>query len=241
MGRVRLDYFTQKPSPLTIPGRRECRWCGDVEQVLRDVVALHPRLALTVHEFVESQRDAGKLGVQRVPCTVIRGQANRPLRYYGLPGAALFPAFLQAIVMSSWTDVGLGDEAVATLRKLREPVDISVLVSPFCEPSARMADIVSRTGLFSSKVKAEVVEISDYPELQERFRIDATPVTVLDEQTIVRGQVDETAFAQVALKAAGTVVASDTVGGPTTPFQRETAEREEPTPQTAPRIYLPGQ
>lgn len=238
-GRVRLDYFTQKPSPLTIPGRRECRWCGDVEQVLRDIAGLHPRLALTVHEFADAQREAQKLGVQRVPCTVIRGQANRVLRYYGLPGAALFQVLLEAIVLSSWADVPHQPDTVASLRRLRDSVQVSVLVSAFCEPSARVAHATTRMALVNNRVKAEVVEISDCPELRERYQVDATPVTVLDGHTVVRGEIDEVALAQTIVNAAAAKVATDTVVGPMTPYQPEPADAEQPS--AAPRIYFPGQ
>ena len=32
--RVRLDYFTQKPSPIIIPGRQECQFCKEVQTVV---------------------------------------------------------------------------------------------------------------------------------------------------------------------------------------------------------------
>jgi glutaredoxin-like protein len=241
-GRVRIDYFTQHRSPIVVPGRAECRHCEEVGQALVEVAALHSRMALTAHDFAEGQADAEKLGVKRVPCTVIRGQANRALRYYGLPGGHQFANLIETIIMSSRADVTIGHDALVALKKLREAVRVSVFVTPACEYSAVVANMAFRMALSQANVKAEVVEIGEFPELVQRFAVTATPTTVIDGRTSIRGLIDETELAtQIVRSVESETTPASIDAGPATPF-----ETEPPTqPATiadpaAPRIYIPG-
>ena len=33
-GKVKIDYFTQRPSPIYLPGREECATCEDTRKML---------------------------------------------------------------------------------------------------------------------------------------------------------------------------------------------------------------
>ena len=35
--RVRIDYFTQKPSSFFIPGRSDCAYCEDVRVLMEEI------------------------------------------------------------------------------------------------------------------------------------------------------------------------------------------------------------
>ena len=247
-GRVRIDYFTQKPSPIVIPGREECRFCGEVEGALRDIAALHEKVSLRIHEFADAPAEASRLGGKRVPCTVIRGQANRALRFYGLPGGMQFPVLVETLISASQPGAALDRDVASKLKKLREPVQISVFVTPVCQYSAPVAAAAFRLALASAHVKAEVVEISEYPELVQRFGVTATPTTVIDARTAIRGALDEAALAAHVVAAAEPHAALRTVdAGPYSPFDGETIERQAAASRpgatqhsAGPRIYVPG-
>jgi glutaredoxin-like protein len=243
-GRVRIDYFTQQPSPIVVPGREDCRFCGEVEGALRDIAALHEKVSLQVHEFAGAPKGAQRLGVKRVPCTVIRGQANRALRFYGLPGGVQFPVLVETIIMAS-QPVALDRSVAAKLKKLREPVQLSVFVTPVCQYSAPVAATAFRMALASAQVKAEVVEISEFPELVQRFGVTATPTTIIDGRVAVRGALDEAALAaHVLASTEPSLVLRTTDAGPYTPFDGQTIEQaaasRPPAQAAGPRIYVPG-
>ena len=55
--RLRIDFFTQKPSSFYVPGR-ECRHCETVLAMLHEIAGLSPRISLTTHEFETASRPA---------------------------------------------------------------------------------------------------------------------------------------------------------------------------------------
>ena len=247
-GRVRIDYFTQRPSPIVVPGREDCRFCAEVQGALRDIAALHERISLTVHEFADAQDSATRLGVKRVPCTVIRGQANRALRFYGLPGGTQFPVLVETIIMASQPKPQIGREAAVRLKRLREPVQLSVFVTPICQYSAAMASVALSMALASAQVRVEVVEISEFPELVQRFGVTATPTTIIDGRLAIRGALDDAALAaHVVASAEPSAVLRTVDAGAFTPFDGQSIERQAaasraggPQQPAGPRIYVPG-
>jgi alkyl hydroperoxide reductase subunit AhpF len=130
VGPVRIDYFTQRPSPLYVPGREECVYCEDVRQLLEELAALSDKVKLTVHEFAEARQAASRLGVDKIPGLVIRGPANRAIKFYGIPSGHEFPGLIDDIVDASRGKVDLAPETVRRLKKLKQDIAIQVLVTP---------------------------------------------------------------------------------------------------------------
>src|SRR6266403_1005768 len=69
-GEVRLIYFTQKESPLFIPGN-ECETCKDTRALLEEVAGLSDKITLEVHDFVADSAAAREHGIDRIPAFVM--------------------------------------------------------------------------------------------------------------------------------------------------------------------------
>jgi alkyl hydroperoxide reductase subunit AhpF len=130
VGPVRFDYFTQRASPLYVPGREECVYCEDVRQLLEELAALSTKIKLTVHEFREAREAAARLGVDKIPGLVIRGPTNRPIKFYGIPSGHEFPGLIDDIVDASRGKADLAPETARRLKKLKQDIAIQVLVTP---------------------------------------------------------------------------------------------------------------
>ena len=130
VGPVRIDYFTQRASALYVPGREECTYCKDVLQLLEEVAALSDKVRLTVHEFTDDREAASRLKVDRIPGIVIRGPANRAIKFYGMPSGHEFPGLIEGIVDASRGKVDLAPETARRLKKLKEDIVIQVLITP---------------------------------------------------------------------------------------------------------------
>ncbi|MDP3767008.1 MAG: thioredoxin family protein [Dehalococcoidia bacterium] len=201
-GKVKIDYFTQKPSPLYVPGREECATCEDTRALLEELAALSDKVTLTVHEFGDAQDEAQKLGVDKVPGIVLRGPANRALRFFGMPGGNEFPNFIETMIDVSKQKTDVGAEAAKQLKKLKDDVSITVYVTPTCPHCPGVVRAAYRLALASPRVHAAAVEISEFPRLAQQLGVRAVPLTVINDEAAVAGAVDETALLEYALKAA---------------------------------------
>ena len=217
-GKVKIDYFTQRASALYVPGREECAHCEDTRQMLEEIASLSERVVLTVHDFAEAQEEAKKLGVDKVPGTVLRGPANRPLRFFGMPGGNEFPNFIETMIDASKQKTTVGPEATKHLKKLKDKASIAVYVTPTCPHCPGVVRSAYRLALASAHVEASAVEIGEFPRLAQQLGVQAVPLTVINGKVGIAGALDETALAEALTKAAegGTLGGSTTQGGPST-------------------------
>jgi alkyl hydroperoxide reductase subunit AhpF len=128
-GPVTIDYFTQRESPLAIPGQ-ECMFCRETRQLLEEVAVLSPQITLNVHDLVAEKETAARLGVDRIPAIVLSGAAKGRVRYLGIPSGYEFGGLIEDIVDVSRGSTDLSDKTRAALAGLTRPVHIQVYVTP---------------------------------------------------------------------------------------------------------------
>lgn len=226
VGTVTIDYFTQRRLTIHVPGREECVFCEETQQVLKELAGLSDRIRLNIHEFAESTREAARHNVERVPAIVLRGVLNRPLKFYGFPGGGQFPVLVESIVDASRGKVELTTETVRHLRRLKSDVSLRLFVTPTCPHCPALSHLVYNLALESPRIQADVVEISEFPRLAERMQLRAVPITVIDGRAVVVGTMDEqTLISQIVQHVRGKAVqAAPVTVGETTPFEVATPE-----------------
>ncbi len=231
-GRVRIDYFTQRASKLIVAGREECVACEDTRKLLEELSALSEKITLTVRELADEPDEAKKLKVDKVPGIVVRGPANRPLRFFGAPGGNEFSNFVETLVTVSKARVELAGETAKQLKRLKDKVSIAVYVTPTCPYCPQVVRAAYRLALASAHVEAAAIEISEFPRLGQQIGIRTVPLTVLNDQTSIAGAMDEAALVEAVLKVAEGKVASRTEPGEATSI--------EPAPAAAPQPSRSG-
>lgn len=200
--RIRIDYFTQKRSSIIIPGRQDCVFCEEVQTLMEEIASLSDRVTLTIHDLSNAEALAKELGVDKVPGSVVRGQANRPVRYFGLPSGSQFPGFIETLIDASRGGVDLLPETVKQLRKLKSDIKLQVLMTPACAYSPAVARTAAKLALQSVRIKVDVVEVSEFPAIVHGYSVRATPTTVIQEKTVLPGAMDEPALVQSIMRVA---------------------------------------
>ncbi|MDI6857337.1 MAG: thioredoxin family protein [Dehalococcoidia bacterium] len=236
-GAVRIDLFTQRRLPIFIPGREECAFCEETQQLLKELSALSDKIRLTVHEFSEAAQEAARLGVDRVPGIVLRGALNRPIRFFGLPGGHEFPAFVEGVIDVSRGKVDLATETARQLKRLKSDVSLEAFVTPTCPSCPAMARLAHKLALESPRVRADVIEIMEFPRLIERHNISAVPVTVIGGRVALVGAMSEQTLMAQIMQFAQRKALQPAAGalGPTSPV-----EQQRPQERRESGIILPG-
>jgi predicted DsbA family dithiol-disulfide isomerase len=84
--------------------------------------------------------------------------------------------------------------------------------------------------LESPHVRADVIEISEFPRLAQRYQVRAVPTTVFNEQTLVVGAMDERMLLEQVMKVAEGAGLPPPSGqaGPTTPAPQAPEQQQPP-------------
>jgi glutaredoxin-like protein len=224
MAPVRIDYFTERDSALTVPGRKPCAYCKPTREMLQELSGLSDLISLRVHIFEEAAAEHAKFGIERIPGIVLRGAgAGTSFKFYGMPGGTEFPSFLESIVDISRGEVLLSKESVKELKKLRDETLVRVFVTPTCGYCPQMMRLAYQLSLANSKLRAEVIEVNEFPELGERYSVKAVPLTVIADKVAIPGAVQERVLVEQVLEAADAETSTQAEGGPTSAVATEAA------------------
>jgi alkyl hydroperoxide reductase subunit AhpF len=109
VGPVTLVYFTQQIS---------CAACRERRGLLEELVALSDKLRLEARELVADDTEAKRYGIDKVPATIVLGERDPGIRFYGLSGGYEFTSLLEAMLMVSTGRSSLPPEIEAMVAAL---------------------------------------------------------------------------------------------------------------------------
>ncbi len=181
---VELHFFTQE---------LECQFCRETGQLLRELAALSPNLKLTEHDFVLDTEAVSAFGVEMVPAIVPVGPAGDVgLRFYGIPAGYEFASLLEGLKLAAGADPELAPETESFLSQLTHEVELEVYVTPTCPYCPGMVVNAFRLAAASPKIKAAMVEATEFPHLAIRYQVRGVPRTVINRgKAFIEGLVPE--------------------------------------------------
>jgi len=108
----------------------ECQHCEMTRKMLEEVSGLSDRISLEVHDFVAEADLAKQYGVDKIPATVLLGDKDYGIRFYGVPAGYEFNVLIQDIRDVGKRDPGLSEAVTAELAKINQPIHLQVIISP---------------------------------------------------------------------------------------------------------------
>ena len=196
---VYLRLFTQRSSPIAVPGR-ECKYCLQTQQMLEELAALSPKIHLETVDIFAQPESAQEAGITRVPAIAFganSGPEGGPkLRFFGIPMGYQMAVVIENIRTISRGVSPLSMDTRKKLRAINQPVHIQVFVTPSnaqCPPMARLAHALA---LENRNITADVVEIEEFPALGRHYGVRSVPLTVVNELTQIAGAVTEAEFVE---------------------------------------------
>ncbi|HKB79143.1 MAG TPA: hypothetical protein VKH35_05460 [Thermoanaerobaculia bacterium] len=108
----------------------ECETCHDTRQLFEELTSISPKLSLEVFNFTLDKEVAAQYRIDKIPATVLVGEKDHGIRYYGIPAGFEFASVIEDTIMLSKRDSGLEQETREKLAAITQPVHLQVLVTP---------------------------------------------------------------------------------------------------------------
>ncbi len=199
-GDVTITNFTQRESLLIIPGQ-ECDYCKETRELLEEVTAPSEKLHLEMRDFVRDKQEADSLGVTRIPAFVLQGRAKGKVRYFGIPAGYEFSTLIEDIIDVSKGTTNLSDTTREALATVDQDLHIQVFVTPTCPYCPRVARLAHKLAIENEHITADVVEVSEFIDMAQLYRVQGVPKTVVHERIEMVGAVPESRFMQQVFEA----------------------------------------
>jgi glutaredoxin-like protein len=191
---VRVVMFTQE---------FECDYCRMTREILEEISGFSERITLETHDFVKEADLAKSYGVDKIPATILIGDRDYGIRFYGVPAGYEFTTLIEDMINVSRRDPGLPKDVLTELSRIDKPVHIKVLISPTCPYCARAVSTAHRFSMANDYITADMIELSEFPYLAVKYNVQGVPKIIINEEHDIVGSPPEIEFAQALLKAIG--------------------------------------
>ncbi len=189
-GPLKLEYFHQSPRRVVVPGRPNKPSCEVAKELFEEIASLSDHISLTVYEHEDSNDQVKRRDIVDVPCVLIRGELNRPIRFYGAPNGHLLVAMIRAMVLASTRQAKPSTPMKRALGKLRRPTRLRLLGSALDPYAGQAALAACAATLLSPKLQADVFAIEEFAEIGARSGVTALPALFIDDRLFAAGLVE---------------------------------------------------
>jgi len=182
-----------------------CRYCGETAQIAQELSQIDSRIEARVLKADQSHDEATRFGIKRVPATVVMGDVDYGIRFYGIPSGHEFSTYVEDVVNVSNRTSGLSPRTLENIRRVNEDVHIQIFVTPTCPYCPRMVLMAHQFAIASGNISTDMVESLEFPELSSKYGVLGVPKTVVNEKHEVVGLLPEPLFVEFILHSAGLV------------------------------------
>ena len=184
---VTLVFFTQE---------HECMYCRETRHFLEELAALSEKLHLETHDLVADADVAAEHGIDKIPAVKVIGERDFGIRFFGMPMGYEFNVIVEDIIDVSWGTSEMDPDAMGNILPIDEDVHIQVFVSPTCPYCPQMVRSAHKFAMLNPKITADMVEMTEFPQLVQRYDVMGVPKTVINEEFSIEGAYLQRAFSE---------------------------------------------
>lgn len=189
---IRLINFTQEI---------ECRHCRDTRMLLQEVADISDKIAIEVYNFQLDKEISDQFAIDKIPASVVMADEDVGIRFYGIPSGYEFASLLEAIEIVSSDRSPLKGDTLDRIKKINKDVHIQIFVTPTC-PYCPAAVVTGHAlAHASSKIRADMIEVTEFPHLTNRYAVMGVPRVVINEDTFFEGALPEPAYVNKIFEA----------------------------------------
>ncbi len=175
---AKLIYFTQKHASEA---------CQQQKELLQQLVSMSGNLSLQIMDLVHHDQEARKYKINKVPATVVLGEKDYGICFFGITAGYEFTSLLEAIMMISSKTSGLEPEIEALAKDISVPVHLEVMVTLTCPYCPQMVHLAHQLAFVNDNIQSDMIEASEFPVLVQRYQVQGVPRTIINERPAFEG------------------------------------------------------
>lgn len=195
--QIKKMFAGRMQNPVTIINftqEFECDYCKETREIAEELATLSDKISVKTYDFVRDLEIARKFDVDKIPATVIVGERDYHVKYYGVPAGYEFVSLIDDIIDASQHVTRLSDSTKQKLKSISKPVHIQVFVTPTCPYCPRAVRTAHQFAMENQLIQADMVEATEFPDLSNKYSVMAVPKIVINERVEFEGAMPEQIF-----------------------------------------------
>lgn len=190
---VKLIHFTSED--------KNCMYCKESIEILKEVEELNDNISLYLYDFDKDKDVVEKYGIERYPATVIEGERDYGIKFYGIPAGYEFSSLIEDIADVGRKSTDLKEETRQKLKEIKTDVHLKIFVTPSCPYCPHAVRTAHKFAIENEKIKSDMIEANEYPELSQSYNVYAVPRIVINDDGYFEGALPEDQFLVNVLNA----------------------------------------
>lgn len=198
---VTLIVLTKLGHDLEMQGVK-CEYCAETEELVSEVAELSDKIKVESREYSQDDQMVSGMKIDKIPAIVVMSGADTGVRYYGIPGGFEFSSLIEDIVDVSRNSTDLSQDAKEKARGIVQDVHIQVFVTPTCPYCPSVVRMAHQMAIENPQhVTADAIEAAEFPDLVNKYGIEAVPTVVINDKVQFEGALPEAEFADRVMHA----------------------------------------
>ena len=161
----------------------------ELRDFLTEIADLGDKVHLELHKKGENTEVEQKIHADKYPVVALLNQSGEysGVKFHGVPGGHELNSFILAIYNLAGPGQALDADIAESIKAIDKNVNIKVMVSLACHYCPDVVVSAQRIAILNKQVEAEMVDISQFPELKTKYKVMSVPAMIINDQDVVFG------------------------------------------------------
>ena len=167
----------------------------ELRDLILDIADLGDKLSAEIYNKGENLEIEEKVHADKFPVVSLldHNKEYSGVKFHGVPGGHELNSFILAIYNLAGPGQQLPESVLESIKSIDKPVKVKVCVSLSCHLCPEVVVAGQRIAIENKNVETEMLDISNFKEIRDKYKIMSVPAIIVDDEEIHFGakKIDE--------------------------------------------------
>ncbi len=158
----------------------------ELRDLILDISDLSEKVKVEIYKKGENAEIEKKINADKYPVVALidKDKNYSGVKFHGVPGGHELNSFILAIYNLAGPGQELSEEILNDIKKIDKKTNIKVCVSLSCHLCPDVVVASQRIAIENENVEAEMVDVSNFKELKDKYKIMSVPAIIINDDKI---------------------------------------------------------
>lgn len=167
----------------------------ELRDLILDIADLDERVSAEIYSKGENIEIENEIHSDKYPVVALLDNNKKysGVKFHGVPGGHELNSFILAIYNLGSAGQQISEDTLNNIKKIDKDINIKVCVSLSCHLCPDVVVSSQRIAIENEKVEAEMIDISNFKEIKDKFKVMSVPAIIVNDEQIYFGakKIDE--------------------------------------------------
>lgn len=161
----------------------------ELRDLILDIADLDERVSAEIYSKGENIEIENEIHADKYPVVALLDNNKKysGVKFHGVPGGHELNSFILAIYNLGSAGQQISEDTLNNIKKIDKDINIKVCVSLSCHLCPDVVVSSQRIAIENEKVEAEMIDISNFKEIKDKFKVMSVPAIIVNDEQIYFG------------------------------------------------------